>query len=135
MGKRTLNNKINFHWGLITSLVLTVLFAGILTTLIINGMIAETQQRIYSDILRTVACTIGFIIAGKLAGNKIAVQILVCAGCYCAVILFIGLVILDGSLQNIGSLLLSVTVAILLACASCIRKPKHRRVSKRAYRA
>ena len=125
---------ITFHWGLIVSILLTGATACLLTTLLLRGVIPESKVSVYGMISQIVSCTIGFLITGKMAKNRIAIQILACAACYLILLVFIALVILNGSLQNIGSIILSITIATLLSCALCIRKSRTRRRIKRGYR-
>ena len=132
MNKRFIG--VTFQWGLIVSILLTCAMACILTTLSLRGVILESRIGTYSILSQIISCTIGFLATGKLAKKRIAIQIFLCAVCYFALLMFIVLVILNGSLQNIGSIILSIAIASLLSCALCIRKTHSRTMRKRGYR-
>ena len=126
--------ETTFNWGLIVSILLTGAIVSILTTLSVHGAVPENRIGVYSVLSQIIVCTIGFVITGKMAKKRIAIQIFVTAACYLAIFVFIGLVILNGSLQNIGSIILSITIAVLLSCALCIRKTRSGTIRKRGYR-
>ena len=132
MNKRFM--EATFHWGLIVSILLTGAMVSILTTLSVHGAVPESRIGVYSILSQIIVCTIGFVITGKMAKKRIAIQIFLAATCYLAIFVFIGLVILNGSLQNIGSIILSITIAVLLSCALCIRKTRSGTIRKRGYR-
>lgn len=128
------NRVVTFHWGLLASLLITGIAACLLASLTLYGVIAENQINAYCTVLQTVSCVIGFVMAGRMTKKRIAIQIIFCMVGYSALTMFVGVVILNSSLQNIGGTILSATIAMLLSCALCIRKPRSFNMVKKGYR-
>ena len=134
MKNQIAKNVITFQWGYATSIMLTAIFIGIVSLLVSNETIPVDKITQYSFTAQTISCLVGALVAGKLSRNRRIIQILICAASYIATLMFVGIVIVDGGLQNLGSILLSATIAVILACAFCIRKSHSKRIRKRTIR-
>lgn len=126
--------SLGFVWGLLVALVLTTATTVILTALYQNGIVNESNLQIWCVIGQILSCTIGFVVAGKMVREKIAIQVGICAVLYIVVISIIGLILSDVGLQNWLQVVLSTIGSWLIACAICIRKSKRGMYPKRAYR-
>ena len=120
--------------GLLISMCITVAATGIVALLLIGGKITESTGVYLTYITRGISCIVGFVIVGKKQDNKLALVIGICAVLYCVILSFIGILILNASLQNFWSVILSVLIAYVVACAICIRKPKYKPFNKRGHR-
>lgn len=121
-------------WGVCTLCIMLLVTAALITALIYNGTVNESAASGYGFLAQLISCFVGFLITGKMADNKVAIQIGIVGALYLVITAACGLLLLDGSLQNYWKTLLSFAIAFVLACALCIRNPNHKRVRKRGYR-
>lgn len=118
--------------GLAVALLLTVGSAATIAVLILNGSISESAAIYYSLGGQFVSCLIGFVITGKVAKEKIAIRIGICAILYFVLMIGISLLILDERIKIQWGPIVVILISYVLACAICIRNGKFKRIKKRA---
>lgn len=111
--------------GVLLSVLMSVLCAGGLASLAINGRIADSGIRFGVIFTQVLATMLGVVLASKLVEEKKALTGLVTCISYCAALIGITLLFFEGNFANLLTGILAVAIsgaAAVLLCARGIRK-------------
>lgn len=114
--------------GIVAATIISVLLTVGLTSLIMNGTIGEVTTGPYIFIIRTVASAIGCLVGTTLMKGKYLFIAGAIALGYLAVLVGMGIILYDGSFNNILSGAVSVLLGGVIACVAVLKplkKSKH----------
>lgn len=114
--------------GIVAASIISVLLTVGLTSLIMNGTVGESATGPYIFLIRTVATGIGCLVGTMLMKGKYLLIAGAIALGYLAVLVGMGIVLYEGSFNNILSGALSVLLGGVLACLVVLKplkKSKH----------
>ena len=120
---------ISIASGAAIAVVITVLMNIGLTSLVINGQIAESDTAFIVFIIRAVSVMIGGMIASALAKEKILITIGITAIGYLLIVVALGIIFYDGSFRNFISGVISVAVGAVCACVLRLKTPRKKKHS------
>lgn len=115
--------------GVAAATIISVLLAAGLTSLVMNGTVGETAAGPYIFIIRTVASAIGCLVGTMLMKGKYLLVAGSIALGNLAVLVAMGIILYEGSFNNILSGLLSVLLGGVIACfvvLKPLKKSKHK---------
>lgn len=114
--------------GIAVATIISILLTAGLTSLIMNGTVDEATTGPYIFIIRTVASAIGCLIGTMLMKGKYLLVAGVIALGYLAILIGIGIILYDGSFNNILSGAVSALLGGVIACVVVLKplkKSKH----------
>lgn len=120
---------ISIAAGAAIAVVITVLMSIGLTSLVINGQIAESDTAFIVFIIRAVSVMIGGMIASALSKEKILITIGITAIGYLLIVVALGIIFYDGLFQNFVSGMISVAVGAVCACVLRLKTPRKKKHS------
>lgn len=117
--------------GLAVSFVLSLLLSAIAAWAVSNGKLQENAIGTVIWPIQFLATAIGCLIATLLMGSMPAVVSGVCGGAYALMLIAVNILFLDGSMEGIGSGVLSVLCGICIPIILRLRNKKGRRRARR----
>lgn len=115
--------------GVVAALIISALLSVGLTSIIINGTVSEVTAGSYAFIIRTVASGVGCLIAAMLLNGKHLLIVTATALGYLAILVGMGIILYEGSFNNILSGVVSVLLGGAIACIAVLKplkKSKHK---------
>jgi len=117
--------------GVAVAVIVTALLSAGLTSLVMNGTIAEKATSPYIFVIRLLAVLFGGLLGAGLSDGKILPVVGLITGVYIVILLSVGIAAYDGSFYNFGTGLFSTLIGGVIACLIKL-KPQMR--PKRAIR-
>lgn len=115
--------------GMLVALVVSVLLNIGLTSLVMNGYIAENGTTVFVFLSRAISVITGGLLTSSLAKEKILLVIGLSAVGYLMILIGLGIVLFEGSFHNFGSGVLSVAAGVACACIMKLKPPSKKKHS------
>ena len=120
--------------GICSSVGITLAFAAILASLIVNERIGINSLQYYTFVITAIAALTGGVIAGKYTNEKPAISCGAAALIYGLILMFVGILFFNGDFHGVWTSLISIIIGCLLACTICLRKKVRGYTRKRHHR-
>lgn len=116
--------------GVIVSILITLLLAGIAAILVLNGSVPDSTTPYICIAILFISCFVGAYLGGKTVEDKKLISCVFSGSMYFLVILAAKILVFEGAYTRVIPTIISILVGIGLATI-LILKPKRQRTGKK----